>query len=165
MTAKQKIFAQEYLIDLNATQAAIRAGYSPKNADQIGSQLLGKTSVAAEIRKRMAERSKRTGVTADRVVRELAKIGFVNAADVIDDKDATLKRTATRDDTACVQSVKVKTMYTDKGRMVEREVKLADKTKALELLGRHLGMWNDKVQVDGALPVVICDDVEGTSDE
>lgn len=72
----------------------------------------------------------------------------MNAADVIDDEDATIKSSASRDDTACVQSVKVKTMSTDKGDMVEREVKLADKIKALDLLGKHLGMWDDKVQAD-----------------
>lgn len=148
MTGKQERFCDEYMIDLNAKQAAIRAGYSPKTAEQIGNQLLHKTSVLTEIRKRRAEQSKRTGITADRVLLELARIGFVNAADVIDDEDATIKSSASRDDTACVQSVKVKTMSTDKGDMVEREVKLADKIKALDLLGKHLGMWDDKVQAD-----------------
>ena len=72
MTKKQKRFIEEYLIDLNATQAAIRAGYSPNNADKIGSELLGKTRVSDAIKTAMAERSKRTGVNADRVVQELA---------------------------------------------------------------------------------------------
>ena len=148
MTDKQKRFVEEYLIDLNATQAAIRAGYSPRNADKIGSELLGKTRVSAEVKKRMAEQSKRTGVTADRVLLELAIIGFVNAADVINDKDATIKASASRNDTACVQSVKVKTLSSDKGDMTEREVKLADKVKALDLLGKHLGLWGDKAQED-----------------
>ena len=84
LTQKQKLFIDEYLIDLNATQAAIRAGYSPNNADKIGSELLGKTRVSDAIKTAMAERSKRTGVNADRVVQELAKIAFVNATEVID---------------------------------------------------------------------------------
>ena len=67
MTEKQKRFTEEYLIDLNATQAAIRAGYSPKNADKIGHELLGKTRVSEAISKAMAERSKRTGINQDRV--------------------------------------------------------------------------------------------------
>lgn len=159
MTDKQKRFCEEYLIDLNATQAAIRAGYSPKSASEIGRQLLEKTGVSREIQKLMAEQSRRTGVTADRVIRELAKIGFVNAADVIDDEDATVRPTASDDDTACIQSIKVKTMSSDKGDIVEREVKLADKTKALELLGRHLGMWNDKITVTQE-PVTIEDDLK-----
>ena len=77
---------------------------------------------------------------------ELARIAFVNADDVIDTKDATLKEDASRDDLAAIQAVKVKTF----GEMgVEREIKLADKLKALEMLGRHLAMWNDKLQIAG----------------
>src|SRR5579875_2449812 len=76
LTPKQKRFVEEYLIDLNATQAAIRAGYSAKNADKIGSELLGKTRVAEAIQKAMDERSKRTEITADRVLQELARIAF-----------------------------------------------------------------------------------------
>lgn len=145
MTKKQKRFVEEYLIDLNATQAAIRAGYSPDTANEQGSRLLANVSVSNEINRAMAERSKRTGVNADRVVRELAKIAFVNAADVINAKDATLRNDATEDDTAAIQSVKVKT-FGDDG--LEREIKMADKLKALELLGKHLGMFKDKLELD-----------------
>lgn len=104
MTKKQKRFAEEYLIDLNATQAAIRAGYSPGTAKSIGSENLTKPDVQACIAKAMAERSKRTGVNADRVVTELAKIAFVNASDVIDADTATLKPDAAPEDTAAIQS-------------------------------------------------------------
>ncbi|MGN0423091.1 MAG: terminase small subunit, partial [Lachnospiraceae bacterium] len=89
MTKKQKLFVEEYLIDLNATQAAIRAGYSPETAQEQGSRLLSNVMVKKEIDKAMAERSRRTGVNADRVVMELAKIAFVNAIEVIDPKTAT----------------------------------------------------------------------------
>lgn len=146
ITEKQKKFVEEYLIDLNATQAAIRAGYSVKNAGKIGHELLEKTRISNEITKKIAERSRRTGINADRVLIELAKIAFVNADDVIESKDATLKENASRDDLAAIQSVKVKTFGEDG---VEREIKLADKIKALDMLGRHLGMWNDKLQVSG----------------
>lgn len=146
ITEKQKKFVEEYLIDLNATQAAIRAGYSIKNAGKIGHELLEKTRISNEITKKIAERSRRTGINADRVLIELAKIAFVNADDVIESKDATLKENASRDDLAAIQSVKVKTFGEDG---VEREIKLADKIKALDMLGRHLGMWNDKLQVSG----------------
>ena len=145
ITEKQKKFVEEYLIDLNATQAAIRAGYKAKNAQrasEIGCQLLQKNEVA----KRMAERSRRTGINTDRVLIELAKIAFANADDIIESKDATLKENASRDDLAAIQSIKVKTFGEDG---VEREIKLADKLKALDMLGRHLGMWNDKLQVSG----------------
>ena len=68
LTPKQQRFVEEYLIDLNATQAAIRAGYSEKNADKIGSQLLGKTRVAASIRDAQEKRTRRTEITADYVL-------------------------------------------------------------------------------------------------
>ena len=155
LTEKQQRFVDEYLIDLNATQAAIRAGYSVKNADKIGSELLGKTRVAEAISEKMADRSKRTGVNQDRVVLELAKIAFVNAADLIDPKNATIKDGATFDDTAAIQSVKVKTIPGKNGERVEREIRLNDKLKALELLGKHLGMWDDRLDVSLNIPVVI----------
>lgn len=143
MTEKQKRFCEEYLIDLNATQAAIRAGYSPKTANEQGAQLLAKLSVQDEIARAMAARSRRIGISQDRVITELAKIAFVNASDVIDLDRATVQPGARRDDLACVQSVKVK-----EGNITEREIKLADKLKALELLGKHLGMFTDKLGID-----------------
>lgn len=148
MTKKQKRFIEEYLIDLNATQAAIRAGYSPDTAKSIGSENLTKPDIQARIAKAMAERSRRTGINADRVVMELAKIAFVNASDVIDAETATLKPDAAPEDTAAIQSVKVKTFGEDG---LEREIKMADKLKALELLGKHLGMFKDKVELSGSL--------------
>lgn len=146
LTEKQKKFIEEYLIDLNATQAAIRAGYSVKTADQQASRMLTNVKVQQAIAEKMAERSRRTGINQDRVLTELAKIAFVNADDVINAQDATTKEGASRDDLAAIQSIKVKKNGEDG---VEREIKLADKLKALEMLGRHLGMWNDKLQVSG----------------
>jgi phage terminase, small subunit len=139
MTDKQARFCEEYMIDLNATQAAIRAGYSPKTANEQAARLLANVSIQNRIAQLQAEQSRRTGVSADRVVRELAKVAFVNAGDLIDARTASLKSDAAPDDLAAVQSVKVKTFGEDG---LEQEVKLADKLKALDLLGRHLGMFN-----------------------
>lgn len=163
LTAKQKRFIEEYLIDLNATQAAIRAGYSPKTAYSIGEENLKKPEVKVAIDKAMAERSRRTGITQDRVLRELAKIAFVNAADVINMDDATIKGDANREDTAAIASVRVKTIPTEAGEITEREVKICDKLKALELLGRHLGMFNDKLNVNAEMAVKIVDDINDDS--
>ena len=151
MVKKRERFVEEYLIDLNATQAAIRAGYSPKTAYSIGHELMKIPEVRARIDKAMAERSKRTGINADRVLRELGKIAFVNATDVIDMSDATVKNDAERDDTAAIASVKVKVIPGENGDGVEREIRLADKLKALELIGKHLGMYQDRLKVDGKL--------------
>src|SRR5699024_4240933 len=117
-------------------------------AKSIGSENLTKPDIQARIAKAMAERSRRTGVNADRVVMELAKIAFVNANDVIDMETATVKAGALPEDTAAIQSVKIKTFGEDG---LEREIKMADKLRALELLGRHLGMFKDKVELSGSL--------------
>ena len=151
LTEKQKRFVEEYLIDLKATQAAIRAGYSPNTARDIGCENLAKPNIRACIDKEIAERSKRTGINQDRVIRELARLAFVNANDVIDMEEATLKDGATEDDTAAIASVKVKTIPTKEGEGIEREIKLTDKLKALELLGKHLGMFKDKVEIDATV--------------
>jgi phage terminase small subunit len=163
MTPKQDRFVEEYLIDLNATQAAIRAGYSPKYANSNAPKLLQNTSIRARVDAAIAAQSRRTGVTADRVVRELARVAFVNAPDVINVDEATLRGDATRDDTAAISSVRVKVIPGEDGDGTEREIKLADKLKALELLGRHLGMFDDKLTVAGALPVQIVDDIPDAS--
>ncbi len=154
LTQKQQQFVEEYLVDLNATQAAIRAGYSAKTADVQGSRMLGNVKVQQAISEAMAERSKRTGVNQDRVVLELAKIAFVKMTDIVD-KQGKIKITATEDDLACIESVKYKRSKSDTGSSVEREVKIASKLKALEMLGKHLGMWNEKLDVNVNIPVVI----------
>lgn len=153
--SRQDVFVEEYLIDLNATQAAIRAGYSVKTANEQASRLLANVKIQTKIAKAMAERSKRTGVNQDRVILELARIAFANAKDIINTEDGSVREGATEDDLACIQSVKVKTMNGDKGFSEEREVRLFNKMEALEKLGKHLGMWNDKIDLNIALPVVI----------
>lgn len=149
MTKKQKRFVEEYLIDLNAAQAAIRAGYSPKAAYSIGSENLRKPEIRACIEKAMAERSKRTGINQDRIIMELAKIGLLNPKNLINFEEATVKEDATEEDLAAISSIRVKRFPTKDGEGVEREVKMYDKAKVLELLGRHLGMFKDKVEVSG----------------
>lgn len=148
LTEKQQRFVEEYLIDLNATQAAIRAGYKPSSARQVGTENMSKPSIRACIDQAIAERSKRTGINQDRVIRELARLAFVNASDVIDMDEASIKCNASEDDKAAIASVKVKTIPTKEGDGVEREIRLNDKLKALELLGKHLGMFKDNININ-----------------
>lgn len=161
LTKKQQLFVEEYLIDLNATQAAIRAGYSVNDAKEQGYENLTKPHIQEAVAKSMAERSKRTGVNQDRVVLELAKIAFVKMTDVVDDH-GRIKGTATDDDLACIESIKYKESDNEFGGSIEREVKIGSKLKALELLGKHLGMWNDRLDVNVTAPIVIsgADDLE-----
>ena len=147
LSAKQQAFIDEYLIDLNGTQAAIRAGYSSHTAHEQGAQLLARLSIRAHVDAALAERSRRTGINADRVIRELARIALANPLDVINTVTGEVLPDADRNDTAAIQSVKVKTTPTKNGDIQEREIRIADKTKALELLGKHLGMFVDKHEI------------------
>lgn len=157
LTNKQQRFIEEYLIDLNATQAAIRAGYSVKTAKDMGCENLAKPNIQEAIGKAIAWRSKRTGINQDRVVEELAKIGFVKLTDIVDTK-GRIRDTAKEEDLACIESIKYK--VSEAGESIEQEVRIASKLKALELLGKHLGMWKDKVDINVALPVVIAGEEE-----
>lgn len=159
LTAKQERFVEEYLVDLNATQAAIRAGYSPASAGTVAGENMKKPQIRARLDEAMAELSRRTGVNQERVIRELARVAFVNAPKVVNTKDATVLEDASEDDTAAIASIKVKVVKGD-FESVEREVKFADKLKALELLGKHFGMFTDKVSLVGAVPVQIVDDLD-----
>jgi phage terminase small subunit len=165
LTARQRRFVEEYLVDLNGTQAAIRAGYSTKSAKQQSDQNLARENIKAAIDKAMAERSKRTGINADRIIMELAKIALANASDLANFDEATVKDEATRDDTAAIQSIRVKRIPTQDGCIIEREVKLYDKIRALELLGKHFNMFKDNVNLMGALAVKIVDDIGADSEE
>lgn len=160
MTDKQKRFVDEYLIDLNATQAAIRAGYKPDNAQQMGSENLSKPVISSAIAKAMAERSRRTGINQDRVIRELARIGFAKITDIVDPETAKIRENASEDDLACIQSIKIKPNEFG----TEREVKLYDKKSALVDLGKHLGMFKDRMDLSADMDLHITVDY-GDDDE
>ncbi len=160
LSEKQKRFVSEYIIDLNAKQAAIRAGYSPKTAEVQASRLLSLVKVQTEIAKAMEDREKRTGITQDRVLAELSAIAFAKATDYIeidDDGVVKIKATAglTDEQKSAIASIK-------KG-INGIEIKLVDKTKALEMLSRHLGLFNDKLNVN-VEAVEIIDDMESDDD-
>lgn len=157
MTDKQRRFIDEYMVDLNATQAAIRAGFNPHSAGNYIVRIMKKPEVRAAIERKMAEAARRTEANADRVVRELARIAFLDPTTVVDPRDAEIRKDACEDDRACIASVKVE--ESDTG--VKREVRFYDKNRALELLGKHLGMFQDKTQLELNAPVqvVVHDDI------
>lgn len=146
LTPKQKRFVAEYLVDLNATQAAIRAGYSEKRASEIGYQLLQKTTVQAEIRKAMADREERTGVTQDWVVQELYKIAHADRGGIAKVVGGVRVVLTDTDDLDAEQRAALVGVEETKFGI---KVTTCDKLKALELLGRHLGMFTDKVEQSG----------------
>ncbi len=160
MQPKHLRFCDEYLIDLNGTQAYIRAGYSTKGAAQSASKLLTNTKVRAYIDYHLAMINRRCGVSADRIVRELACLAFVNAADVINLDTATIKEDATEQDLRAIQSVKVKIIPVEGGNIIEREIKIADKKGSLEMLGKRDGMWTEKVEMDTEVTVKMSVEME-----
>jgi len=125
LTDKQAKFVDEYLIDLNATQAAIRAGYSANRASEIGYQQLQKTTVQEAIAEAMEKRSKRVQRTADDVMRDLAAIR-ADAMQIVHDKDGNA-------------------VMLDKPSAI----------KTLELEGKHLAMWTDKQQLSGDVGLTV----------
>ena len=148
---KHERFCQEYLIDLNASQAYVRTGYQGKNRGARAAELKALPAIAARIEELIAERAVRTGINTDRVVRELARIGFLDPADILNLNTAAVLDSATVDDRAAIASIKVKIGKN----WVEREVRLADKLLALELLGKHLGLFQDILNINGELPKIV----------
>lgn len=146
MTDKQKIFADEYLIDLNATRAYRKAYPNCKkdsSADAAARKLLGNTRIQKYISDRMEERQKRTEVTQDRVLQELAYIAFARVTDYATVRDDVVKIKNTDE----LTEEQIRAISGIKEGKFGIELKLNDKEKALELLGRHLGMWNDKLDI------------------
>ncbi|TEA78650.1 terminase small subunit [Allopusillimonas ginsengisoli] len=157
LTAKQQRFVEEYLVDLNATQAAVRAGYSKRTARQIGEENLSKPDIAQAVQEAQIKRSERTEITQDMVLMELAKLGFANMQDYMRvgaDGDPYLDFSAlTRDQAAALVEVTVEDFKEGRGedaRDVRRvKFKLADKKGALVDIGKHLGMFKDRVEHSG----------------
>lgn len=150
LTPKQERFCEEYLIDLNATQAAIRAGYSEKTAREQAAQNLSKLNIQEKITELKAERSQRTEITQDRVVKELAAMAFAKATDYAQIADVGGKVAVILTPTAQLTKAQQAGIVGIKQTQAGIEVKL-DKTKALELLGRHLGMFKDKIELEGTV--------------
>ncbi|MBI4858489.1 MAG: terminase small subunit [Acetobacterium woodii] len=149
LTEKQKRFCDEYLIDLNATQAAIRAGYSNKTANRIGTENLSKPVIQKYIEQRLVDREKRTEITQDRVLKELSKIGFLDATGFVKIQNGRVFIESTDDLSPDQKAAIAGIKETQSG----TEIKLYDKLKALELIGRHLGMFTDKIEHSGGVAI------------
>lgn len=148
-------FVNEYLVDLNATQAAIRAGYSEKTAYSSGQRLLKNVEIQAKIQEAMNERAKRTEIDQDRVLKELGRLGFSDIRKYFKD-DGSLKNIADleEDAAAAVSSVEVDELFDGSGKDrvkigYTRKIKFWDKNSALEKIGKHLKMFTEKVEHTG----------------
>src|SRR5271155_943246 len=146
LTPKQARFVEEYLVDANGKAAAIRAGYSPKTAEVQASRLLRSPKVRVPFEDAMQARSKRTEVTADRVVTEYAMISFANMRDYWPRTGETIDlQRLDRDRTAAVKEIIIDEFVDQAGTLHRRtRLKLHDKRAALDSLARHLGMFVDR---------------------
>lgn len=145
LTPKQKRFVAEYLVDLNATAAAKRAGYNPKTAYSIGQENLKKPEIQKAIEEAQKERQKRTEITQDMVIAELAKLGFFDVRKMFGKDGKPLDISKLDDDTAAaLVGLDVQDVTDSDGEFIGyvKKYKMADKIKALELLGKHLGAWD-----------------------
>jgi phage terminase small subunit len=147
---RRVLFAKEYLIEPNGTQAAIKAGYSPKTAYSKANQLLKHVEVRAILDASHAKAAAKLDVTRETILAELAKIGFSNPMDYGSIKDGHFDfdlSTSTRDHMAAVQELKTstKTIGTGKSAVLERHttLKLSNKREALVDLGRAIGLFKD----------------------
>jgi len=151
LTPKQERFVSEYLVDLNATQAAIRAGYSERTANEQGARLLAKASVAAAIAEAKAARSERTKIDADWLLRRLADEAEADVADLYDDSGALkpVKDWPPIWRKGLVAGLDVEEVTVD-GSVVGiiRKLKLSDRTKRLELIGKHVDVQAFREQID-----------------
>lgn len=144
LTDKQRAFCEEYLVDLNGTKAAVRAGYSERNARHQASRLLNTPEIQATIKRLMDERSERVGISADNVLEELAQLGMydpgvIGAAGI--QKPEDIEKLP-----ADVRRAIVGWSWDKAGNFT---IKLGGKIQALDLLGQHLGLWKCRVELTG----------------
>lgn len=143
LTAKQQRFVDEYLIDCNATQATIRAGYSPNGAERTGSNLLRNTKVAQEIKKRMSEKQKETIMKQDEVLELLTSIARGESQEY------------SSENTKSKNGVETTTISTGSSTPQTEE-----RLRAIELIGKRYGMFTDKLQAEVTESVQFVDDIE-----
>lgn len=156
LSAKQILFCQEYLIDLNATQAAIRAGYSPKTATEQSSRLLTNVKIQNYISELKAKRSDKVECTAEMVLLELMKIGFSDIGEYMDAGYSLKQIMELKDKSRAIQSIQVDEFEGEFGKNRSVKFKLHDKQRALEMIAKHIGFFeaDNKQKGDTIAPVI-----------
>lgn len=142
MTPKQEAFAREYLVDLNATQAAIRAGYSPKTANRAGPRLLSNVGVAAYIEKNASKRAEKLELTAEMVLRELMNLAFNDPSAAFSDSGVIL------DPRQLPEPLRRAIAGFDVDADGKMKVRFHSKPQALDLLGKHLKLFTERREVE-----------------
>lgn|SRR5574340_981798 len=154
LTPKQSLFVKEYLVDLNATQAAIRAGYSSKTAEKTGHENTRKPEIRAAIDEAQRKRAAKTEFNADRVLKEIERVSTVDPVNLFNE-DGTMKRMQDipEDVRRAVASVEVVELFEGKGEKRKwigylKKIKLVPKNESLNMAGRHFKMFTDVLDVN-----------------
>jgi phage terminase small subunit len=156
LTPKQEIFVAEYLTDLNATRAAIAAGYSAKTAESQAARLLVNVKVAAVIAEKQGKRLAKLEITADRVLQEIARLAFFDPRKFFNEDGSAKQVSELDDDTAmALAGMDVMELFEGSGDQkhaygLMKKFKLVDKGQNLERLGKHLKLFTDKSEITGA---------------
>lgn len=158
MNAKQARFVSEFRKDLNATQAAIRAGYSTKTAYSQGQRLLKHVEVAALLKAETAKQLERADLSASRTLEEMRRLAFSNVQDLFDAHgDLIPIHQLTREQAACIASVEIimKNATAGDGK-IDRvlKIKVWDKPKVMEMLGKHFALLTERIQVEGTSELI-----------
>lgn len=154
LTDKQQRFVDEYLIDLNATQAAIRTGYSEKTAKEIGSENLTKPNIQKAIEEAQNKRTEQTQIDAAYVLKRLVEIDQMDVLDIMDDQ-MKIRPVNEWPKVWRQYVVNLENLELSDGEGCFKKIKWPDKVKNLELLGRHVsvGAFKDKVEHSGKLEI------------
>ncbi|MDN7179079.1 terminase small subunit [Caballeronia sp. SEWSISQ10-4 2] len=163
LTARQAEFVKQYLIDLNQSEAARRAGYSDARANVAGAELMAMPHVQKAIQEGMRERNARVQITQDRVLQEVARLAFFDIRKLMNDDGSAKPINELDDDTAAaIAGLDLLEEFAGSGEeRVQigwtKKFKITDKKGSLELLMRHMGMLNDKLKLQGdaANPLVL----------
>ncbi len=162
LTPKQNQFVAEYTVDFNATAAAIRAGYSEKTAGQVAHKMLQSPQIQKAVKEAISARERRTQITGDRVLKELARVAFSDAGDyarVVDiqpkKKGGTPIQTVVLTPTEELSADQRAAVSGIKEGKFGIEVSTYDKVKALELLGKHLGLFTEKISIAAIDPETV----------
>jgi len=149
---QQQRFVDEYLKDLNASQACIRAGYSARNAGKIGPKLLGDSRIKDAIELKMEKRSERCDISADKTLKEIARLAFSDVRKLFKETGSLKDIQDLDDDTAAsVASIEVTEEKDNDGNFIgyTKKLKMWDKGRALDQLCRHLGITKEKIELTG----------------
>lgn len=156
LTEKQNRFVQEYLKDLNATQAAIRAGYSERTASAVGYENLRKPQIEKALAEAMQQRCERTKIDADYVLKRLVEIDQMDIADILAEDGSLLPVTTwPKVWRTTLSGMDVQTLGSKEDLSILKKVKWPDKVKNLELLGKHVTVqaFNEKSSVSGEIAI------------